>query len=92
MNSEHDPDGYRMPTPMALVDITASARRMYGPEKTALMYPRMPESDWRFIGLLPSGAHVTFGRDCTAQEIAEYLRREGVDMDSITEPGTEEVA
>lgn len=89
MSSEFDPAAYQMPIPMALVDIAAGPRRRYGDEKAELMYPGLAQHDWRFVALLPSGAHVTFRRGSTPTEIAEYLRREGVDMDAVVEPGFE---
>jgi hypothetical protein len=89
MPSEFNPDAYRMPIPMALVDIAAGPRQAYGDEQAERMYPGLPKHDWRFVGLLPSGAHVTFHRGITPDQLAGYLRREGVDMDAIVEPGFE---
>lgn len=89
MPGQFDPDAYKTPVPMALVNIAAGPRKEYGNEKAELMYPGLPMEDWRFVALLPSGAAVTMHRGITPEEIVAYLRREGVDMDAIVEPGFE---
>ncbi|MCG5464166.1 hypothetical protein MED01_002331 [Micromonospora sp. MED01] len=74
------PEDWQMPVPMRLVDVAEEARQMYGAEKTAEMFPNLPEHDWRFEARLPSGATVSFGRAATAADVAAYLAREGVEL------------
>jgi len=77
------PEDWRMPVPMRLVDISEQARLTYGADKAQAMYPALPDHDWRFEAVLPSGATVTFGRHCTAERMAAFLKGNGVAVGEV---------
>ncbi|WP_433460739.1 hypothetical protein [Micromonospora sp. CA-248212] len=74
------PEDWQMPVPMRLIDAAEDARQMYGADKAAEMFPNLPEHDWRFEASLPTGGTVTFSYHATAEYIAAYLKREGVNL------------
>lgn len=69
----------RLPITLRLVDVAESARRLYGLDEAADMFPGLPEHDYRFEVVLPNGAEITLQRGATAAHVAAYLAREGVD-------------
>jgi hypothetical protein len=75
---------------IALVDVAAEAREMYGVAARE-MYPHMAEHDWRFEVQYRDAStttgtgneqaddgRITFNRYATAREIAAYLKSEGI--------------
>lgn len=77
--SETKPENRWTPAPMRLIDVADNARQMFGAEGAAEMFPNLPEHDWRFEMVTPTGGTVTFAATATAGHIAEWLKREGVD-------------
>ncbi|MEU7170377.1 hypothetical protein ABZ949_02650 [Micromonospora tulbaghiae] len=72
---------WRLPMPMRLIDVAENARQLYGAENAAEMFPNLPEHDYRFEAVTPTGGRITFASHTTAAHIAAYLQREGVDLD-----------
>jgi len=78
--SDTKPEGWQMPLPMRLIDVAEDARQMYGADAAASMFPNLPEHDYRFEAVTPTGGTITFNRGATAADIASYLKREGVEL------------
>lgn len=76
------------PILIALVDVAAQARQMYG-DKAAEICPGLPEHDWRFHVSWDNGqitteneqttdGRATFHVGATAEHVAELLKRDGL--------------
>lgn len=76
MTDETNPQDWRMPVPVRLIDVAADARRLYGPD----MFRDLPEHDYRFELALPGGATIRLHAGATAAHVVAYLAREGVDF------------
>lgn len=83
MTAETSPQDWRPPVPVRLIDVAEDARQMFGVEGAAIIRPDLPEHDYRFEAVMPSGATVTFAYNTTAAHIAAYLKREGVDLNGV---------
>ncbi|MEV2239458.1 hypothetical protein [Micromonospora sp. NPDC049891] len=80
--ADTNPQDWRLPVPVRLIDVAEQARQMFGEEAAANLFgpPNLPENDYRFEAVMPGGATVTFAHNTTAAQLAAYLKREGVDL------------
>jgi hypothetical protein len=75
-----DVTAWRLPVPMRLIDAAEDWRQFYDADKAHEVFPQLREHDYRFEAALPGGSTVIFGCYDTAARIAEYLKREGVEL------------
>jgi hypothetical protein len=71
-------ESWHMPVPMRLIDVADDARRRFGAEAAAVIFPNLPEHDWRFELALPDGSTATCAYNTTASQLAAYLKHHGV--------------
>jgi hypothetical protein len=60
-----------------VIDLTDSARQLYGDKADYIAGRKLPDHDYRFSLKTPTGGEVTFESDATAGRVAEYCAREG---------------
>lgn len=62
---------------VAVVDISDTARRLYGDRADYIAGRPLPERDYRLTAKTPTGGEVSFHQGATADDVAAYWRREG---------------